>query len=52
MKLTFAVAAVALITIVGTLVICTSTAFNERGLSDCVRVAVEQLFSPHLKICR
>ena len=52
MKLTFAIVAVALITIAGTLTICFSAAFNERGLDDCVRVAVEQFFTPHLKTCQ
>jgi hypothetical protein len=52
MKLTFAIAGLALVLVAGTLTICLSGAFNERGMSDCVQHAVEQFFNPHSKTCR
>ena len=44
MKLTFAISVVALVLVAGTTTICMSGAVNDH--------TTEQLFNPHLKICR
>lgn len=53
MKLTFATAVVALVLIAGTTTICMSGAVTDNTTEyGSVHATLEQLFNPHLKICR
>jgi hypothetical protein len=52
-KLTFAISVVALVLIAGTTTICMSGAVNEHTTEyGGVHATMEQLFNPHLKVCR
>ncbi|SAK40670.1 hypothetical protein AWB80_00265 [Caballeronia pedi] len=53
MKLTFAIAVVALVLVAGTTTICMSGAVTDRNTEyGGVHATMEQFFSPNLKICR
>jgi hypothetical protein len=53
MKLTFAIAVVALVLVAGTTTICASGAVSDRTTEyGSVQAAVESYFNPDLKICR
>ena len=53
MKLTFAIGVVALVLIAGTTTICMSGAVNDHTTEyGAVHATMEELFNPHLKICR
>ena len=53
MKLTFAISLVALVLIAGTTTICMSGAVNDSTTEyGGVHATMEQLFNPHLKVCR
>ncbi|MGA7817834.1 hypothetical protein [Caballeronia sp.] len=53
MKLTFAIAVVALVLVGGTTTICMSGAVNERTVEyGGVSATMEQLFSPNQQVCR
>ncbi|CAB3781285.1 hypothetical protein LMG28614_01211 [Paraburkholderia ultramafica] len=53
MKLTFAIGVVALVLVAGTTTICMSGAVNDHTTEyGGVHATMEQLFNPHLKICR
>ena len=53
MKLTFAIAVVALVLVAGTTTICMSGAVTDRTTEyGAVHATFEQLFNPHLKVCR
>lgn len=52
-KLTFAISVVALVLIAGTTTICMSGAVNDHTTEyGGVNATMEQLFNPHLKVCR
>jgi hypothetical protein len=52
-KLTFAIAAVALVLIAGTTTICMSGAVTESTTEyGGVHATIEQIFNPHLQVCR
>jgi hypothetical protein len=52
-KLTFAISVVALVLVAGTTTICMSGAVNDHTTEyGGVNATMEQLFNPHLKICR
>jgi hypothetical protein len=52
-KLTFAIAVVALVLVGGTTTICMSGAVNEHNVEyGGVSATMETLFSQHLKVCR
>ncbi|SAK65303.1 hypothetical protein AWB78_02311 [Caballeronia calidae] len=53
MKLTFAIAVVALVLVAGTTTICMSGAVTDRTTEyGGVHATLEELLSPNLKICR
>ncbi|BAO85433.1 MULTISPECIES: hypothetical protein [Caballeronia] len=53
MKLTFAIAVVALVLVAGTTTICMSGAVTDRNIEyGGVHATMESFFSPDLKICR
>ena len=53
MKLTFAISVVALVLIAGTTTICMSGAVNDHTTEyGGVHAAMDQLFNPHLQVCR
>jgi hypothetical protein len=53
MKLTFAIAVVALVLVAGTTTICVSGAVTDRTTEyGGVHAAMEHYFSPNLKVCR
>lgn len=53
MKLTFAIAVVALVLVGGTTTICMSGAVNEHNVEyGGVSATMERFFSPNLKVCR
>ncbi len=53
MKLTFAIAAVALVLVAGTTTICMSGAVNENTTEyGSVHATFEQFFTPHPQVCR
>lgn len=53
MKLTFAIAVVALVLVAGTTTICMSGAVTDKTTEyGGVHATFEQLFNPHLKVCR
>ena len=53
MKLTFAIAVVALVLIAGTTTICMSGAVTEKTIEyGAMHATMESLFNPHAKVCR
>jgi hypothetical protein len=53
MKLTFAISVLALVLVAGTTTICMSGAVNDHTTEyGGVHATMEQLFNPHLKVCR
>lgn len=53
MKLTFAIAAVALVLVAGTTTICLSGAVTDKTTEyGVVHATFEQFFNPPLKVCR
>jgi len=52
-KLTFAIAGIALVLIAGTTTICMSGAVNDSTVEyGGIHATFEQLLNPHLKVCR
>jgi hypothetical protein len=53
MKLTFAIAVVALVLVAGTTTICVSGAVTDRTTEyGGIHATMERYFSPNLKVCR